>query len=243
MPVEPTVKRPVSLVLSCEHAGREVPARHRSLFDGPEARAALESHRGWDPGAGDLARALATRLGAPLVVERTTRLLVECNRSIGHPQLWSEFSRNLPDQEKERLLAEIWRPHRDAVRRMIASQPPGLVVHVGVHSFTPVWRGRRRPTGLGLLCDPRRVREVRVVEEWRRALTVGEPEGLVVHRNRPYRGWTDGLVTALRSELPEPRYAGLELEVSQALLPMSTERLDRMVAGLELAAAHATNIR
>ena len=58
-----------------------------------------------------------------------------------------------------------------------------------------------------------------------------------MRRNAPYRGDTDGLTTALRRELPEGRYLGLELELNQALLAEAGSRrrltalLTRTLAG------------
>lgn len=209
-----------SLVLSCEHAGNEVPSEYRRLFEGREARAALESHRGWDPGAIALARRLSGAFGAPLVAQPVTRLLVECNRSLDHPALWSAFSRRLPKHDKQAVLTRFWHPHRDAVRAAVRGR--GCVLHLGVHTFTPVWRGRARPTGIGVLYDPHREPERTVAIELCHAIRRACGAALacdarVVHLNRPYRGWTDGLTTTLRRELPADRYVGLELEVSQDL--------------------------
>jgi predicted N-formylglutamate amidohydrolase len=231
----------IRFVLSCEHGGNEIPAPYATHFASAEARAALASHRGWDPGSVEVAERLARVLDAPLVVQRVSRLLVECNRSIDHPKLWSEFSAGLSDVEKAHVLFRHWQAHRDAVRRAISKVEPGaLVVHVSVHTFTPVWDGRPRATDVGLLYDPARVGERRVAMAWQRALAREAPaRGLGVHLNRPYRGWTDGLVTALRREIPESRYLGFELEVSQGLVPVPAGLVDAM-AGTLLAAASRT---
>lgn len=221
-----------SLVLTCEHAGREVPARYADRFATQTAATALDGHRGWDPGASDLAMAVALRLGAPLVEQHVTRLLVECNRSIGHPALWSDFSRDLSAADKERIVTRYWWSHRRSVERALDASPPP-VVHVGVHTFTPVWNGHRRATDVGLLCDPSRPGEVRLVEEWRAALAVRPAtRHLTVHRNRPYRGWTDGLTTSLRSQRLPEHYLGIELEVSQALVPVSSALVSALADGL-----------
>ena len=42
-------------IITCEHAGNEVPARYRDLLRGSEAL--LQTHRGWDPGALSVASA------------------------------------------------------------------------------------------------------------------------------------------------------------------------------------------
>lgn len=237
------VGRRFAVVVSCEHAGNEVPERYAPSFASAAARAALESHRGWDPGSLEIGERLAAELDAPLVVQRVSRLVVECNRSLDHPSLFSEFTRGLSERERAELLERYWRAHRDAVRKLVDGAPPGpTVVHVGVHTFTPVWKGRSRSTDVGLLYDPSRGLEAGVARRWRRELVrrlgrderPGVDEGaraLRVHLNRPYRGWTDGLTTTLRGEMPEARYLGIELEVSQRLVPAS--------AGLVRRIAHA----
>lgn len=219
-----------SVVVSCEHGGNEIPAAYARYFESPAAREALASHRGWDPGSLEVAESFAAALGAPLVAQRVSRLLVECNRSLEHPRLFSELSRRLSDAERAEVVDRYWRRHREAVRERVRSAPPGTtVVHVGVHTFTPVWKGRRRTTTIGLLYDPRRTLEADLVGRWRRELALRLPAELLpadqlpadrlrVHLNRPYRGWTDGLTTTLRGELPESRYLGIELEVSQGLV-------------------------
>jgi hypothetical protein len=55
---------------------------------------------------------------------------------------------------------------------------------------------------------------------------------LRIRRNYPYRGWTDGLTTALRGRFPATRYAGIEIEVNQALLrnPVAWKRVRRALA-------------
>jgi len=220
----------ISLVLSSEHGGNRIPARYRHLFRG--AASLLKSHRGWDPGSLELARTIARIAGAPLTFTTTSRLLVECNRSPGHPRLFSEFTRNLDEGEKERLLKTYYHRHRGAVRARVrnALRMSKRVVHVGVHSFTPVYEGRTRTVDIGILYDPRRAFETGVACALAERLRADLP-GLRVHRNLPYRGWTDGLVTALRTEFPASRYAGIELEVSQGLVGgREWRRLQRKIA-------------
>src|SRR4029434_4503487 len=82
------------LVITCEHGGNRIPAPYRELFH--DRQALLDSHRGYDPGALIMARALATAFAAPLVVTSVSRLLVDLNRSVGHPRLHSDETRNTP---------------------------------------------------------------------------------------------------------------------------------------------------
>lgn len=228
------------LLLTCEHAAAEVPEPWQRLFEGEGDL--LASHRGHDAGAWPLARHLAAALDAPLVGHRVTRLLVDANRSPGHPAFFSELTRDLPPEERERIVREHWEPHRRRVRErldaLLAEGAP--VAHVGVHTFTPVMRGVPRAADVGLLYDPARPREARMCAAWKEALRRADP-GLRVRRNYPYLGVSDGLVTALRRDLRDDRYAGVELEVSQGALadPALRERLYGALAATLPAALEA----
>ncbi len=201
--------RRVALVVSCEHGGNRIPAAHRAAF--ARAGRALASHRGYDPGALELARDFARSLDAPLVYSTTSRLLIELNRSLHHPQLLSPWSRGIPQEE---LVRRHYRPYRDALERQVAAglRRAARVVHLSCHSFTPRLAGVVRTADVGLLFDPRRGAEAALCGRWQAALRARAP--LRVKRNYPYRGSADGLTTDLRARFG-PRYLGLELEVSQ----------------------------
>jgi predicted N-formylglutamate amidohydrolase len=224
------------LLLTCEHATRAVPARWAHLFDSPAAQAALSSHRGWDPGAAALAQCLSgsdlgLRTSAPLTSDLcplasppcllgvATRLLVELNRSPGHPQFWSEFTRDLPPAGKEAILRDIYEPFRRAALAEIerlSARGNAPVFHLSVHTFTPELNGEIRTAEIGLLYDPARPLEIRWATAWETALHAIAP-GWRVRHNYPYLGTDDGHVTHLRTVYPDGAYAGLELEVNQAL--------------------------
>jgi predicted N-formylglutamate amidohydrolase len=206
-----------AVVITCEHATAHVPARYATLFRG--ARRVLASHRGFDAGAAAAARALARRFDATLWVGRVTRLLVDLNRSRHNRTLFSEYSAALPAPERERLVARYWEPYRaaataDMARRIDAGE---TVLHVSVHSFTPVWNGVPRTADLGLLYDPARRRERELCAAWRAGLREACPD-FRLRRNYPYRGRSDGFVTALRLRFPQRAYAGIEIEINQALV-------------------------
>ncbi len=207
---------PVALVLSCEHAGNRIPAPWQPLFRGQRAR--LDSHRGYDIGALDCARALARQLGTPLLQADTSRLFVDLNRSPGHPALFSEITRALPETERQRILARHYTPHRERVEAAIADRLARgrRVIHVAVHSFTPRLDGVERRADIALLYDPSRGLEVAASRAWRRALRAGGE--YIVRSNYPYRGVSDGLTRHLRTRFRASRYAGIELELNQRLL-------------------------
>ena len=203
------------LLLTCEHGGNRVPAAWAPLFRG--ARRALDSHRGHDAGALAAARHLRRALGAPLVHATVTRLLVDLNRSRGHPALFSRWSARLAPAASERAVARHWSPYRERVAGWIAAAlgRGDRVLHVAVHSFTPVLDGVRRRADIGLLHDPGSATEARLCREWQRALAQA---GWHTRRNYPYRGTSDGQVVDLRRRFGTARYAGIELELNQAVL-------------------------
>ncbi len=203
-----------TLVISCEHGGREVPADHAARFAGAEA--VLGSHRGWDPGALLLAREMASAFAAPLFFATTTRLLIDLNRSIGHRQLFSEFTRGLPRTERDAVVAAHYRPHRDQIEADIAARIARgeTVTHIASHSFTPVMAGVVRQADVAWLYDPRRPREATLAQRWMRALAARAPL-LRLRRNYPYQGRGDGLTALLRKRFGGDAYVGIELEVNQ----------------------------
>lgn len=207
------------LVLSCEHAGRRVPRRYAYLFASAAARRALHSHRGFDPGALAVARALSRHWSLPLYAHGVTRLLVETNRSPHHPQLFSEFSRTLERQARQEVLARYYHPHRQRVLQAVqaAVRTGHQVIHVAVHSFTPVLSGVTRRADVAWLYDPRRKSERLVARQLQQALTA-QLQGWSVRRNYPYRGAADGLTTMLRTRFEPDCYVGLELELNQRWL-------------------------
>ena len=214
------------LVLTSEHGTASVPARYSELFRGAEE--VLTSHRAVDLGTAELTAYLARRTGVRPHRARVTRLLVDCNRSPGHPGLYSEFSRTLPAAERERLLERYYRPYRDAVEADVARgiDAGQTVLHVSVHSFARVLDGRERNADVGLLYDPGRKRERALCGQWQ-ALLRADP-GLRVRRNYPYRGVADGLATWLRRRFPAARYLGIELEVCQDIAAGGDTRWGRL---------------
>lgn len=176
-------------VLACEHAGRAIPSR---LGDLGLAPGEIDRHIGWDIGAGAVARGISAALDAPLVLQRYSRLVIDCNRPGAAPDCIPERSdgtpvpgnRGLDPAGRQRRWDEIHRPFHAALAGLLdrrAGRPAGLVA---VHSFTPrlAAAGGARPWHLGLL--------------WRRGGGLGEAlmaalgraePGLVLARNEPYR--------------------------------------------------------
>jgi predicted N-formylglutamate amidohydrolase len=199
-----------TIILSCEHGGNAVPTAYRERF--VAAAEVLESHRGWDPGALVIAADVADSLGVPLYASEITRLLVETNRSLDSPSLFSEFTASLPQREREEILDQYYFPYRHSIESAVANS--GRAHHVSVHTFTPTWQGVERKVDIGLLFDPDRPSEVALCENLLLQLQVRLPAMKIIF-NEPYKGIEDGLTTHLRTLFPDDDYAGIEIEISQ----------------------------
>jgi len=206
-----------SFLVTCEHGGNRIPAEFRSLFRGHAPL--LQTHRGYDPGALVMAKELARTLHAPLVTSTVSRLLIDLNRSIGHPQLFSAATRGVPSTLRNTIVAQHYLPYRAQVERVVRrSVSRGRrVVHVSSHSFTPELYGRVRRADVGLLYDPGRRGEARLCARWKASLEKMVPE-LRVRRNYPYAGKGDGLTSYLRKRFSPSVYVGVELEVNQKIV-------------------------
>lgn len=145
-------------VLLCEHASNHIPEAYAGLGLPPHE---LRRHIAWDIGAADLARELARRLDAPLVLSGYSRLLIDCNRPPGAPTSIPERSestdipgnRDLDARERARREAAYFAPFQAAVAGLLdrrAAEGRRTIV-VGVHSFTPVFLGVARPWLVGVL--------------------------------------------------------------------------------------------
>lgn len=166
-----------------------------------------------------MARELAGAFRAPLVTSTVSRLLVDLNRSIGHPQIFSAATRGTPAALRAKILEQHYRPYRAQVERLAgkAVARGRRVVHISSHSFTPQLHGKVRRADVGLLYHPGRKGEVKLSARWKAALASVAPE-LRVRRNYPYAGKGDGLTSHLRQRFPAAAYVGIELEVNQAIV-------------------------
>lgn len=205
---------PGHVVISCEHGGNQIPDAYQHLFSGHQQT--VESHRGWDPGALDIAQLLSDQLHAPLFYNTATRLLIELNRSLHHPALFSEFTHPLPEAVKKQLINDYYVPYRNQVEKHIAEhiRHDRSIIHLSVHTFTPIFKGIRRSVDIGLLFDADRAEELAFCTAWQKKLKTALPEKSI-HFNEPYLGTDDGFTTYLRTKFPSIRYTGIEIEVNQ----------------------------
>lgn len=202
----------------CDHAGRLIP---RSLGALGLSEDELASHISWDIGAAGVAQRLGTALGAPTVLQRYSRLVIDCNRPLdaGDSVVRQSERTRIPGNQNvgpgaaaDRARA-IFHPYHDEIRRALDERAArGLpTVLVAMHSFTPLFLGVARPWHVGVLYN----RDARAAKALLEAL---RREGdLVVGENEPYAAGdlTDYAIVehGERRGLPY-----LELEIRQDLI-------------------------
>jgi predicted N-formylglutamate amidohydrolase len=222
-------------VIVCDHAGRRLPRALGTLGLEPED---LERHIAWDIGVAGLGRELARALGAWLILQPYSRLVIDCNRPLTSPESIAKQSDDtlvpgnhaVSSEEAALRAPEIFEPYHARIRgeldRRDALGTPSVLIFL--HSFTPIFRGVARPWQAGVLYHE----DVRLAHALLAAL---RSEGdLNVGDNQPYAAGaaTDyGLVEhGERRGLPH-----VELEVRQDLLAEArgqrswAERLARLL--------------
>ena len=206
------------IIITCEHAGNYVPKEYTYLFEGKQDL--LESPTSWDPGAWDISKYIAEHFKAQAFGCFSTRLLVEANRSLHHPHLFSEYTFPLSEDDKTRLLNKIYFPYRsqvmDAMKKLAAP-----ILHLSFHTFSPKWNGQTRKVDIGILFDPDRPGEEGFANGLKDHLQYQLPD-LVIRFNDPFKGIDDGFTTYFRKIMPDGQYKGIEIEINQKYVGTDT---------------------
>jgi predicted N-formylglutamate amidohydrolase len=174
-------------LFTCDHYGRLIP---RALGDLGLPPGELTRHIAWDIGIAGVAEALSEHLGAHLIAQRYSRLVIDCNRPPGSPSSIPRISEatTIPGNEglagdaAEARRTQIFDPyHRhidEVIGRRLRDRVPTVLV--SLHSFTPVYAGLARPWHIGTLYHHDTRLPPLLLELLRR-----EPD-LVVGDNEPY---------------------------------------------------------
>ena|GEM_PF-319643 len=208
--------RPTRIILSCEYGSRHVPLDYEEFFR--ETDAALQSHGSWDIGADEMARRLAEATGAWLQSGRVTRLLVDYNRRGNDPDLWSEFTRELPRVSKNHIRRVYHHPYRMALHRRIRRliDEGADVLHIRIRTFTPAFAGKRRKCDVGVCFDPSFDRAQEAGEVLHAWLSFAQSD-LSIQTNSPGELMESGIEEWLRENCPADRYAGIVIAFNQDL--------------------------
>lgn len=219
-------------LLVCDHAGRATPRRLAQLGL-PDS--AFETHIAWDIGALDLSRRIGAALGACLIHQRYSRLVIDCNREPAHGKSIVAVSDGWEIPANARLTPsdvvdrrqEIFDPYHALIGAEIDAREARCrpTVLVAIHSFTPTMDGIARPWHVGVLHMGDSPASSGMLD-----LLRAQP-GLVVGDNQPYA--MDGTDYTVPFHAHRRGADAVELEVRQDLLQdaVSAER----IAGLFIA--------
>lgn len=206
------------VVLICEHAGRLIPRALQSLGLDPDV---LSSHVAWDPGAAPVAREMAAILDAPLVLQRFSRLVYDCNRPPDAESaipLRSELfdipgNAGLTEAERRERTDALYRPFRREVAALLdqRTRKGKTSAFVTIHSFTPVYFGKPRKAELGLLHDVDSTLADAMLE------TASDWQDLIVRRNEPY-GPEDGVTHTLQVDAIARGLPNVMIEIRNDLI-------------------------
>ena len=150
-------------VLAADHAGRLIP---RALGTLGVAESELTRHIAWDIGIAAVTEALSELLDAAAVLQTYSRLVIDCNRSPGHPTSIPAISEltpipgneGLPDADRERRRRAIFDPYHAAIAALLDERGAAgrRTVLVAMHSFTPVFMSIARSVEVGVLITTKR---------------------------------------------------------------------------------------
>jgi len=212
------------IVFVCEHASNMVPQYFANLGLGSKE---LQSHIAWDPGAREIALALSAAFDAPLVGSKISRLIYDCNRppqSAGAMQEISETTpipgnKDISEAEAHARIEQIYQPFVRALNDTIGQKSAKgiLPVLITIHSFTPVYFGKKRDVQIGVLHDS----DSRLADAM---LAVnGAHTKLNVKRNMPY-GPKDGVTHTLKEHGLKNGLMNVMLEIRNDLVATAKDQ-------------------
>ena len=204
---------PSAVIITCDHASRRLP---RALHSLGLARQDRERHIAYDIGARQVALGIGARLGAMVILQNYSRLVIDCNR----PPQSSESIVTTSDHtvipgniglsaaEVVHRRQTIFDPYHRCIAAELerAQQRHQSLLLLAIHSFTPRFGGHDRPWHLGTLSHQDRRAATPLLEILRRDpdLTVGD--------NEPYAMSVDTDYTLLaHGEARGLPYVGIEI--------------------------------
>lgn len=208
------------IVLVCEHASNFIPPEYNALGLTEQL---LSSHIAWDPGAATVTRRMSEQLGAPALLGGASRLLYDCNRANDAPDAIPARSeifdipgnQNLSPDEKQARIDRFYQPFHGALN-LAFDQHTNPIALVTVHSFTPVYRGKKRQVEIGILHDE----DPRLAD----AMLASAPNrsDMMVLKNEPY-GPDDGVMHTLKKHGIERGLLNVMIEVRNDFLTTESD--------------------
>lgn len=227
------LRKNCDIILTCEHATNTIPPEYQSYFQ--NHKNLLESHRGYDIGALKIIKNMAAILNVRFFQAKASRLLIDNNRSLNNPNCFSFITKGLSQDVKDDIIKNYYDIYRDdvilAMQNIIATGR--TVLHLSIHSFTPIFNNKTRRGDIGILYDSSRPYELNLAKKWQCWLQK-QDDHLIVRKNYPYFGKTDGLASFCRKLFDKEYYLGFEIESNQSkvILPENQIKFARFFADM-----------
>lgn len=216
-----------TLFLSCEHAVNTIPPEFAVQLNIPPE--ILKSHKAFDIGALSVCNFLKKETGCVAITGECSRLLIDLNRSPANRSLYPAYSKALPAEARKKIFQNYYLPYRNKIENFMKQniRERKTILHFSIHSFTPVLNGNIRKADIGILYDPGRPTEFKIAGDLKRQLKAVIPE-MVIRKNYPYRGISDGMTTYLRKQFQGKYYIGLEIEINQKFFKGNEKALEAL---------------
>ena len=225
-----------AFVIAVDHASSRIPRRLGTLgLDQKE----LTRHIAWDIGALAVAKRVSARLGAVLLAQNYSRLVIDCNRDPAIPTSIPSIAEvmpipgnvNLSAEEVTARRIEIFEPYHRAIRRVLDERlaTGRASMLVAQHSMTDMLKGEVREMQAAILYN----RDRRLAHQVLKALR--RDGALHVTDNQPY-------FLSDETDYTIPRHGearGLlhvEIEIRQDLISSESGQMEwaaRIAAALE----------
>ena len=219
------------LVLICDHAGRNVPKILKDLGIPADQ---FDRHIAYDIGAAAVTRILSALLDAPAVLHNYSRLVIDCNRPVGHPESMPPISdetpipanENLQDLYAQQRIDELFWPYQQAISNLIGhrwraeGRPPALF---SVHSFSPGFGKEPRPWDGGVLYH----HDTRIAKPM---LDMLRAKGLNIGDNQPYSGLESAYTIDVHGISPGIATSAIEIRQDQIGDEQGQERWAELLA-------------
>jgi predicted N-formylglutamate amidohydrolase len=233
-------------LILADHASNALPPEYGSLGL-PQAQ--LERHIGYDIGIEPMTLRLAQCLGAPAILSRFSRLLIDPNRGADDPTLVMRIAdgaliplnARIGPEEVAARKARFYAPYHLAITRTLDAMigSGNIPVIVSLHSFTPVMKGIARPWHAGVLwdADPRLAAPLIAALEAEGDIIVGDNEpydgalaGDTIDQHATFRGIANALIEVRQDLIGAVEGAILWAErLARLLKPFAGEPDIRMI--------------
>lgn len=216
------------ILITCEHADFQIP----SFISSPlpkDLKALLKTHHSFDKGALEISKKLQKNLNSlgvstDLIFYPYTRLILDANRSPGEKGHYSKIAKHLSQSELQKMDEVYFKYRQSCLKWVNRYLNTHSIFLFSIHSFTPVYQGKVRPTDIGLLFRNKIPKELKLANLLKKELSLylGDTK---VHKNLPYRGHTDCFTNSiLDTHLANKNVNGLFFEFNQGFLQKNSQK-------------------